>query len=168
MTHSLSFTDHFRNFPANWSGHETASANDGTLSFAPQRYDSPVLVTKRSDFADFRMTVKTRIVSGAVGLVLRYQDPDDYYMVQFDIAPGEDGDKAWFHAFSNQYEALYQDRITSRSQLKAVIESDKDGLVALAGRGERKFRYHPPQKIIEKLKLSIAPRTQSYPAVPSI
>lgn len=66
-----------------------------------------------------------------------------------------------------KYLARYEDRITSKRELKALIENDKDGLVALAGRGERRFQDGPPQKLIDKYSLTIDPQTQSYPAVPS-
>jgi hypothetical protein len=63
------------------------AVRNGVLTFAPARSQGYCVgVTRRSDFRDFSLAADVRIVSGAVGLVLRAAAPGQYYMVLFDLA----------------------------------------------------------------------------------
>ena len=75
------------------------SARNGVLTFAPGREMGWCAgLTRRNDFRDFSLTSDVRVVSRAVGLVLRAAGPDQYYMVQFDLA--NDPTVVWFHTFT--------------------------------------------------------------------
>ena len=72
---------------------------NGVLAFAPGPDEGfCVGVTRQDSFHDFSVVVDIRIVSRAVGLVLRAVALDQYYMVQFDIA--NDPSVVWFHTFT--------------------------------------------------------------------
>ena len=108
------FKETFSDFPANWQPHADAVARDGVLWFAPGCESTDYLVTRRTDFRNFRIAADIRIVNGAAGFVLRWHSPSEYYMVQFDIADGDDADKAWFHCFSPAYDyGLHRDIVPS-------------------------------------------------------
>ena len=79
----------------------------GLLAFCPRR-DQGFCVgrTRRADFDDFSITVDVRIVSGAVGLVLRAMGTDRYYMVQFDL--DNNPTVVWFHTFTPLAERGYE------------------------------------------------------------
>jgi ankyrin repeat protein len=70
----------------------------GVLSFAPGGRGFYMGITRRSDFADFALTLDVRIVRSAVGLALRATARDKYYMIQFDLA--NDASVVWFHTFT--------------------------------------------------------------------
>jgi hypothetical protein len=63
-------------------------------------------MTRRNDFRDFSLTSDVRIVCGTVGLVLRAAGPDQYYMVQFDLA--NNPSVVWFHTFTPTVDEGYR------------------------------------------------------------
>ena len=75
------------------------AVRNGVLAFAPDRDQGYCVgVTRQDKFRDFSVVADVRIVSGAVGLVLRAVAPGQYYMVQFDIA--NNPSVVWFHTFT--------------------------------------------------------------------
>ena len=75
------------------------AVRNGVLTFAPDRNEGHCVgLTRRADFRDCSVAADVRIVSGAVGLVLRAAAVGQYYMVQFDIA--NDPSVVWFHTFT--------------------------------------------------------------------
>src|SRR5687768_11758893 len=79
----------------------------GVLEFSPGPDEGfCVGVTRRTDFRDFSITADVRIVSRAVGLVLRAAAPGQYYMVQFDLA--NNPSVVWFHTFTPAAEGGYR------------------------------------------------------------
>jgi hypothetical protein len=83
------------------------AVRNGVLAFTPERDEGFCLaVTRQNDFRDFSMEADVRIVSGAVGFVLRVAAPGQYYMVQFDIA--NDPSVVWFHTFTPEAECGYR------------------------------------------------------------
>jgi hypothetical protein len=82
-----------------WSLAPGMAVRNGVLSFAPNRNEGYCVgVTRQDDFRDFSVVTDARIVSRAVGVVLRATAPDQYYMVQFDIA--NEPSVVWFHTFT--------------------------------------------------------------------
>ena len=104
MHGSLLFADDFSEdeLTAEWAPHPSASISDGVLDFSPGNEGFALVTTRRADFDDICMEADVRIVSGAVGLVLRHRSPLEYYMVQLDLgaAPGPNANKVWFQAMS--------------------------------------------------------------------
>ncbi|HJU73522.1 MAG TPA: hypothetical protein VJ717_07235 [Gemmatimonadaceae bacterium] len=80
---------------------------NGVLSFAPDWNEGfCVGRTRRHDFSDFALTVDVRIVRSAVAMVLRAVGPQEYYMVQFDIA--NNSNVVWFHTFTPAVDEGYR------------------------------------------------------------
>jgi hypothetical protein len=83
------------------------SARNGVLTFSPgQDKGWCAGMTRRNDFRDFSLTSDVRIVCGTVGLVLRAAGPDQYYMVQFDLA--NNPSVVWFHTFTPTVDEGYR------------------------------------------------------------
>jgi hypothetical protein len=83
------------------------SAGNGVLTFSPgQDKGWCAGMTRRNDFRDFSLISDVRIVCGAVGLVLRAAGPDQYYMVQFDLA--NNPSVVWFHTFTPTVDEGYR------------------------------------------------------------
>lgn len=83
---------------------------NGVLAFAPN-FDEGycVAVTRRNDFRDFSITADVRILRFAVGFVLRAVAPDQYYMVQFDLA--NNPSVVWFHTFTPSADGGYRQEL---------------------------------------------------------
>jgi ankyrin repeat protein len=98
----------------NWIAAPGMTVRRGVLSFAPDAAEGfCAAMTRRKDFRDFALTVDVRIVSGAIGLVLRATAPDRYYMIQFDVANGPS--VVWFHTFTPDADRGYRlERVRSR------------------------------------------------------
>ena len=75
-------------------------------------------VTRRNDFRDFSIAVDVRIVSRAVGLVLRAAAPGQYYMVQFDLA--NNPSVVWFHTFTPAAEGGYRLELVRSTRVPQV------------------------------------------------
>jgi hypothetical protein len=83
------------------------SARNGVLTFSPGHDKGWCAgLTRRNDFGDFSLTSDVRVVCGTVGLVLRAAGPDQYYMVQFDLATNPS--VVWFHTFTPQVDEGYR------------------------------------------------------------
>ena len=83
----------------NWIVAPGMLVQNGALLFAPDPDEGFCAgVTRRNDFRDFALTADVRIVRSAVAFVLRARAPDEYYMVQFDLA--NDPTAVWFHTFT--------------------------------------------------------------------
>jgi len=83
------------------------AVRDGVLIFAPGCDEGYCAgITRRDDFRDFSLKADVRIVTGAVGLVLRAVAPDKYYMIQFDVATNSS--VVWFHTFTPSAERGYK------------------------------------------------------------
>jgi hypothetical protein len=90
-----------------WATAPGMVVRNGVLAFSPDRDKGfCVGVTRREDFCDFSLAIDVRIVSRAVGLVLRAAGPGQYYMVQFDIA--NDPSVVWFHTFTPSAKGGYR------------------------------------------------------------
>jgi hypothetical protein len=75
------------------------AVGNGVLAFAPDRDAGYCAgLTRQDDFRGFSVVADARIVSRAVGLVLRAAARGQYYMVQFDIA--NNPSVVWFHTFT--------------------------------------------------------------------
>ena len=64
--------------------------------------NSHQLVTLRQNFTDFALTVDLRILNHLAGIIVRWNSPDEYYMVQVGIPWGDQaaGKVGAWHAFS--------------------------------------------------------------------
>jgi hypothetical protein len=91
----------------NWIVAPGMSVHNGALLFAPD-HDEGICagLTRRNDFGDFSLTADVRIVRSAAALVLRARAPDEYYMVQFDLA--NDPTAVWFHTFTPSADEGYR------------------------------------------------------------
>jgi hypothetical protein len=90
-----------------WIVQTGMSARKGVLTFSPGHDQGRCVgLTRRNDFRDFSLTSDVRVVSGTVGLVLRAAGPDQYYMVQFDLA--NDPSVVWFHTFTPKVDEGYR------------------------------------------------------------
>jgi hypothetical protein len=83
------------------------SARNGVLTFTPGHDMGWCAgLTRRNDFRDFSLKSDVRVVSRTVGLVLRAAGPDQYYMVQFDLA--NNPSVVWFHTFTPKVDEGYR------------------------------------------------------------
>jgi len=97
------------------------SVRNSALLFAPD-HDKGLCtgVTRRNDFRDFSLTADVRIVRSAAAFVLRARAPDEYYMVQFDLA--NDPTVVWFHTFTPSADEGYRlERVPSAHVPKAGV-----------------------------------------------
>ena len=95
------------------------AVRNGVLTFTPARDEGYCVgVTRRNDFRDFSLAVDVRIVSRAVGLVLRAGTPGHYYMVQFDLA--NDPSVVWFHTFTPAAEGGYRLELVPSAHMPLV------------------------------------------------
>jgi len=101
-----------------WIAGRGMAVQDGVLTFSPDHQAGfcPAL-TRRDDFEDFLISTDVRIVSGAVGLVLRAVAPEQYYMVQFDIT--NDPTVVWFHTFTPSAEEGYRVELVPSTHVPA-------------------------------------------------
>src|SRR5262245_10532101 len=84
---------------SNWIVAPGMAAQNGVLTFSPDHGKGWCAgLTRRNDFRDFSLTSDVRVVCGTVGFVLRAAGPDQYYMVQFDLA--NNPSVVWFHTFT--------------------------------------------------------------------
>ena len=89
-----------------WIAAPGMTVRDGALLFAPGNDEGFCAgVTRRNDFRDFSFTADVRI-SSAAAFVLRARAPDEYYMVQFDLA--NDPTVVWFHTFTPSADEGYR------------------------------------------------------------
>ena len=95
-----------------WRTHDRIVVGDGTLRFSP--VNSSQLVTLRQNFTDFVLRVDVRIVRESAGIVVRWNSPKEYYMVQVGINPSDpQSDKvAWFHVFSPKHCSWHRDDLS--------------------------------------------------------
>lgn len=90
-----------------WTTAPGMAVRNSVLAFTPDRDEGYCVgVTRREDFRDFSLVVDVRIVSRAVGLVLRAAGFGQYYMVQFDIA--NNPSVVWFHTFTPAAKSGYR------------------------------------------------------------
>lgn len=80
--------------------HASVVVENGLLRFAP--LSSKQLVTLRQNFSDFVLTVDLRIICHLAGIIVRWNSPREYYMVQVGIPWGDQaaGKVGGWHAFS--------------------------------------------------------------------
>ena len=120
----LLFQEHFSDSATlmeNWIVAPGMSVHNGVLLFAPNHDNGfCAAVTRRNDFRDFSLTADVRIVRSAAALVLRARAPDEYYMVQFDLA--NDPTVVWFHTFTPSADEGYRlDRVPSAHMPEAGV-----------------------------------------------
>jgi hypothetical protein len=82
-----------------WIAAPGMTASGGVLTFAPDAHRGVCVArTREAGFRDFILTADVRIVRFAVAVVVRAIGPDQYYMIQFDLA--NDPSVVWFHTFT--------------------------------------------------------------------
>jgi hypothetical protein len=130
----------------------------GVLSFSPGGHGFYMGITRRSDFADFALTLDVRIVRSAVGLALRATAPDKYYMIQFDLA--NDASVVWFHTFTPRsprgyrlqrvrsahvplVDAWHRMRVVVRGYRFEVFLGDEGGPLRFCASWEDRERIYP-------------------------
>ncbi len=103
----------------NWIVAPGMSVRNGALLFAPD-HDKGFCagVTRRNDFRDFSLTADVRIVRSAVAFVLRARAPNEYYMVQFDLA--NDPTVVWFHTFTPSADEGYRLELVPSAHVPAA------------------------------------------------
>jgi hypothetical protein len=112
------FSEHTK-LMRDWTPCSAMAVRNGVLTFTPGRDEGYCVgVTRRNDFRDFSLAVDVRIVSGAVGLVLRAAAPGQYYMVQFDLA--NNPSVVWFHTFTPAAKGGYRLELVPSAQVPQV------------------------------------------------
>jgi hypothetical protein len=90
-----------------WIAAPGMTASEGVLTFAPDSHEGVCVArTRQAGFRDFVLTAEVRIIRSAVALVVRAIGPDQYYMIQFDLA--NDPSVVWFHTFTPTAENGYR------------------------------------------------------------
>jgi hypothetical protein len=109
------FADHAK-LIRDWIPGPGMSVRQGKLEFSPAHTESYCIgLTRRQDFRDFALTVDVRIVSAAVGVVLRAVARTQYYMVQFDLK--NDPSVVWFHTFTPFAQGGYRLELVPSAQV---------------------------------------------------
>jgi len=87
------------------------TVQEGILRFAPVHLSQ--LVTHRSDFTDFVLSVDVRLVHRTAGIIVRWKSPQEYYMIQVGLPNDPESDKVgWFHVFSPKHCGWHRDDLS--------------------------------------------------------
>lgn len=91
-----------------WRKPTSINVANGIVRFAPEPLTQ--LITVREDFSDIVLSVDVRIVRHVAGIIVRWNSPSEYYMVQVGPPNDEESDKvAWFHVFSPKHGSWHRD-----------------------------------------------------------
>ena len=97
--------------------HNPVVVQDGVLRFAPLR--TIELVSLRQNFTDFVLTVDLRIICHLAGIIVRWNSPGEYYMVQVGIPWGDQAAEkvGGWHAFSPRIGSLHHENMMEGRRL---------------------------------------------------